>query len=725
MKKLDAKERGKMLTRGLSPCALNAIRHILLLAIACMPLAGLSQEGGHAGAAANSLSGDTAIARSFELDSVTVTAKHITHTTMGYKALIASEKMFESHTLLEAMTMLPGLFEREGKLKAYGKEVEAVYVNGKRLQLSSTQLTDYLNSMEAKNIASVEVENPNQDRKHIDGGGYVLKIRTRHLENGGMATVGLGGSVGNESQAEANPSANVFHTLGKLSYYVYARYTPYSHLERKKKTESDYLLTNAHRSERMTFSLKSRNATSYAAGIGYDFTANHSIAFNASGNYANRDVGNSSSNSLRGETAKETLGEVNTHYRENTNMASIDYKGTIGRTTLAAYAYAALQSKNDRNERLVTQADGNDETALAQHLKKQVTGFAASARWRMGKWQSLLFSMRHADWKNTTDAIGGQDYTLDQYRYKEHSWNGKVAYTQTIGKLTIKGGMEWSYTAMRAYYTKPLHDDYNFWLPTATLNYVFNEEKGNFLQLNYEKTYMLPSFQYQSPHATWWSEYEQTEGNPVAEPDVTHTLSLTTQFSGITLVGSYSYNKGLVRCYSAQAETGVILTSIDNGSVNHELNLRLALPTIKPCKGWMLSPEAFYIWNHQAYQQMKSCYSQTGIGLTSMNDLPWKVSMTLSGQFSTSQRSLFVKHGESADFSASFARSFLKSRLRLSFSANCSLPSKTILYDSSFTSVQEYVKPQVNLLLSLRYSVNWGERPKTVNQNQESNLLRL
>ena len=43
-----------------------------------------------------------------------------------------------------------------------------------------------------------------------------------------------------------------------------------------------------------------------------------------------------------------------------------------------------------------------------------------------------------------------------------------------------------------------------------------------------------------------------------------------------------------------------------------------------------------------------------------MNDLPWKVSMTLSGQFSTSQRSLFVKHGESADFSASFARSFLK-----------------------------------------------------------------
>ena len=122
---------------------MNAIRHILLLAIACMPLAGLSQEGGHAGAAANSLSVDTAIARSFELDSVTVTAKHITHTTKGYKALIASEKMFESHTLLEAMTMLPGLFEREGKLKAYGKEVEAVYVNGKRLQLSTSQSCDY------------------------------------------------------------------------------------------------------------------------------------------------------------------------------------------------------------------------------------------------------------------------------------------------------------------------------------------------------------------------------------------------------------------------------------------------------------------------------------------------------------------------------------------------------------------------------------------------------
>jgi len=656
-----------------------------------------------------------------DLQGVTITAKQIKPTTTGYKAMIASEKMFRSRNLFDAMLMLPGLFCEDERLKAYGKSITMIYVDGKRVSLDEKQLRDYLRSFSAKGVTSVELE------RRENNSSYILRVKTTNANGGGQATIGLDASAGNVSDFGLAPSLNLIRTIGKFSYQGFVRYTPSEFMSRDYSKETFYSSPLAYRNECGTFSLDSRNNTNYMFGMGYVFNADHSLSFNVSGRYNSRDVNYKTHNVLTLDEETVSDGKTNMHLRDNTFQTSLDYIGKVGDLGIKATMFGALQSFRNTNWREQTIEETTSDINVFQLKKNRVAGFQNNLSWYINKNQTLSFLTSYVRWNNSLgeeQLNSTADDASSLYRYHENNFNSRFSFTQRVGKFTLVGGLLWNWISTDFPELAVEKSYYSYFLPNVRVQYVLDAEKGQVIDLTYRKRLVLPPFEKQMPQTTWQSEYEKESGNPQIDPDVIHSLDLTAQVFGFTFTGGYLYDKGAVMIYKTE-ESGVTNLTFGNGDIKHELSLRIDAPTVKPCKGWMLSSAIGYKWSHESYEDLTNCWNRLTLNVSSMHELPLGFSLMMNAYFLTKDRSLRLLNANTFLGSASLSHSFLKSRLNMSLDVNYSSNGRTRTMGDTFYAISKYDRGILKVSLSGRYTLRWGKNVKHVRKNENSNLDRL
>jgi len=673
---------------------------------------------------------EDSIWKEFELEGVTIKAERIKHSAKGYVAMIASEPMFKSQNLFNAMLTLPGLelmrSKSGSKLTAYGGKINTVYVDDKRIALTGSKLISYLRSLPAKEIVSVELVNPNEgDEGDIDG--YTLYIKTVSGRGGGRAIIRLNGSDGNRQDFSVTPSITVLRTMDKFSYTANVSYTPRQHTSRNYTTATDYYETGYHRTENKLTNTNARNTFSFMAGLGYEFNKRHSLTLNISDYYDNRGFANTTDNKLtRSDEELTTSSVTGRDSYDNTFRASLFYNGKIGNVNLRSTLFGGLRSERMSNYQ-EKEADGS-HSAFNNFRKahNHSVGINNRAIWNINKNQRLTLAVSYTNWNNFVDTryqpVGSEATDL-HYKYKEKDFVTSAVFRQKLGNLTLTGAIGYAFVDTR-FPNSPENDNrFSTVLPRFIAKYNYNEEKGNYTEIDYHYSFMQPNFNNQVPDTLWRSEYDIFEGNPAVEMSRTHEVVMTNKIYGLTLKSRFSYTRG-PEYYSYALPNNVITSTQVNGYKSQYFSTYLYSPTIKPCKGWRMTVNTGFSWDRETFADAENCWSVWSINVTSMNDLPYDFSLLLNPGFRTPSRGIFNKRKNGFSFYASLSRAFMKSKLNTSLNFSYTPEKYSDEYSFNFFS-HETCPSSYSVSLNVSYTIGWGKKLRRVQDGDDSDLNRL
>jgi hypothetical protein len=138
--------------------------------------------------------------------------------------------MAEGSNALDVIGRSPGIYvDQEGNINLNGRTGATVMINDRPTYMSATDLANFLRSMPAENIKSIEVVNNPSSRFDAEGSAGVINIQLKKATvDGVFGNVQIGGQYNGQFAPNAGVTLNVkkgkLSTNGTLNYNEYANY---------------------------------------------------------------------------------------------------------------------------------------------------------------------------------------------------------------------------------------------------------------------------------------------------------------------------------------------------------------------------------------------------------------------------------------------------------------------------------------------------------------------
>jgi outer membrane receptor protein involved in Fe transport len=431
-----------------------------------------------------------------------------------------------------------------------GMPISRVMVNGKMLQLTGDNLTNYLTSLRSEDIKSIEIMAHPPAEYDAEGAGGLINIILKK-----NAQAGLNGSVyANYIQGKypgTSDGAQLNFKKGKVGLfadYSYYKEIGYEYLNQNRSMQPDGVYTPADSS-------KHHFGSNYVhAGITYDFTDKQYLALDYTGNFNSGNSNfyaisqityqNPDSNSLSyGITPDNWTGKYNNvglnyHLQTDTLGSTFtllsDYTHNYsGEINSVISTITTGETTTDTAYRNNTLAVSKIFTAEAKYLQKfnavHSLGFGGKISSTDINNQAFFQyqSPYGSDWLNANE----QNYIYD---YKEKIIAGYVNYQGKILKTDVQIGLRGENTN----YTGNLYDtgyakngrNYFGLFPSVFLKRNLDSAGKHSLSLNYSRRISRPGFWQLSPSVTYIDNYTIASGNPYLQPEYDNSYEISYSF---------------------------------------------------------------------------------------------------------------------------------------------------------------------------------------------------
>ena len=664
---------------------------------------------------------------SSELAGVVVRANRISYNTKGYKANLSNDPLFKSRSLAEAMQMLPGLYMKQGEFYAYGENVGSVFVNNKRIMFTGTALVNYLATLQAKNITSVEVLNSTADPLLADKMAFVVKITTSSINDGGNATLGASARVSNVNDFQASPTFNIQQRVGKWSMFLLPSYTPRSMLNRGSKGTITYQESGQMRKESQMTHLKFKPTMSFSGGLSYEFDKNNNLSLNLSGKHDKRLQTSSTHNEIyeNGSLANSSDGYVGEQRTVNQLEGMLSYYGELPVATLYGTLNYNFKEDEGQTHRDQTLVDGQtSEYRQDKNAYYHLFRVNLSAQWKLGDAHRITTSAKYVNWDNQNYYCQPllADANRYAYLYNESTFDGSLGYEYRKGVWDVNIGTNYMKSHM-----KPLVEqagevasykrNVNKFLPFATITYVFNEAKYETVMLQYERTYDYSVLTAMNPTTDWRSEYAYNKGNPNLRPGFTDELALQTRVGEFSFRAKFNNELGATMTYSLD-DADCEVSSYDNGMHIQSVLLYVGFPTIEFSETWRANYYCSYFWKKEHYGSQKQVAGQVAGGFDVMGTLPGNINLNCEATLNSPQRSFYTSLYALGGASVSLGKWFLKNRLRAGLSCSYSFLTHTTTKTSQYRSDFRFDRSVLSASLSVSYKFKWGNKRAWVKTNR-------
>ncbi|MDF2156545.1 TonB-dependent receptor [Algoriphagus sp. CAU 1675] len=224
--------------------------------------------------------------------------------------------MAEGSNTLDVIGRSPGVYvDQDGNINLNGRSGVTVMINDRQTYMSATDLANFLRSMPAENIKSIEVINNPSARFDAEGSAGVINIiLKKNTVDGVFGNVQLGGQYNGLFAPIGGVSLNVkkgkWTTNANLNYNEFAFYND---LDIYRNFTTEEALSNFNQTSRIKQRYKTPNFTGSA---NYEVNKNHNIGLNVQASRSD-DVNNSSS-----YTEITSGGTTEGSYIESANAAS-------------------------------------------------------------------------------------------------------------------------------------------------------------------------------------------------------------------------------------------------------------------------------------------------------------------------------------------------------------------------------------------------------------------
>ena len=499
------------------------------------------------------------------LKEVKVTANRVDYNMGGYEYKVGNIEALKNKDLTDVLKTAPGLMV-SNKITLYGNTIGNVYVDRRRVRMSEETLLSYLRSYKGGDIEKIEViSDPDISARHS---GTAIKITTKKQE-GGFLSASVR-SAANENKFVIGPNFNLNYRRGKFSFYTSGAYT---NMTKDIKEVTTYDWKSADRRTDDITTEKSRLPLSVNGtfGIGYDISKNDFLSAEVSFRELDReqkrkmitesagvDAGASSNGSYRdynSVTRTPTVSLMYVHTFKDASEFTVtgDYVGSYNRNDIVNGSLGVDGAKEDGK---ITITENNTST---------FAGYANYSK-RIKRKHNINVGMRYSYIMN--DAT---DNELS-FSYNEGLLRPFASYSVNFNKFGVRTGIEGNWANID-------NNNYVDLLPSASVNYYMNRNKGHILSLRYSMGIGRPSIASLNPNAVLSDkDIIVRVGNPDLKSYYNHNFSTYLDlFNNYRLSVGYGVANDAITSYMETDEKGTIYQKYTNNANSRDLIVTISV----------------------------------------------------------------------------------------------------------------------------------------------------
>ena len=458
----------------------------------------------------------------------------------------------------EILKRTPGVIVSQGELLVKNRPA-TVYINDRKVYLSTAELEQLLSGLSGENVKSVEVITTPPARYEAEGSGAILNIVMSK-----NPSIGYKGSVNATNTAAVLPK----YSLGTSQYYKTNNlnaFTSYNFNANNiyKNDESNVTYFDTDGSENSTWLGDfERDTKNYAHSLNtiLDFTLSEKSSLSLS---ANLNFTPKNDSDLRGQTdiysASGSLDSLFTTDSRLENEAknmlfNADFSTSLGENGAKLSAqvnYIRYDKDQDqdlnttyfygngdeiRNNIIMTKAMQNSDIYTGQ---VDITTNMGSLPVETGIKYAGITSNSALDFYNNTFALQ-VDELSDALDYDENIYAAYFSTSKDLGKWSLKAGLRGEYTDISGISAQNglVNDqDYFQLFPTFYAMRSLGEESS--ISLEYNRRIERPRFQSLNPFQYYINENNVKEGNPALVPGIANKVLFNYSYKGALFFDLY------------------------------------------------------------------------------------------------------------------------------------------------------------------------------------------
>ncbi|MBD0402555.1 outer membrane beta-barrel protein [Flammeovirga sp. EKP202] len=488
--------------------------------------------------------------------------------------------------LVEALRQAPRLNVSPNSIEIFGKGQVNALINGKPINLSGEELIQFLETINADDIKSIEVITTPPSKYEAGGAGGLINIIYKEgRRNAWSNSVGLYYLQGIHSRQVFSNSFN----YSKNKFNASVNFSKVAGLLGMIET-SDIYFPDSERAYEATTAMD-RNAYSGRVQLGYEISDRNSVQIQYLGSYRTPDINGQDVGEIFYPQEKYMMysNGNNEEVRQNHSFNfSYVHKFKDPQKQLSV-DLDYLNYDQYQNRYLGSYTIGSDDDTLSTnetnsygdqqidnyHVKVDMVHPTSWAKISYGAKASFSIANTFFDEQIRTNRR--LDIEQDQrYSYSEHIQALYIDATKSLTeKVNFKLGFRLENTLTESKATETIHNDYLKLFPVLYLSYAINKE--NFMSLSYNKRIGRPSFWELKPFRWYINPNFYSEGNPFLRPVYYDSYNLTYSFRNkLTANIDFVYAQDQYNVINIlDAETEEQIVTRDNISNNYTTSLNV------------------------------------------------------------------------------------------------------------------------------------------------------
>ncbi len=621
---------------------------------------------------------------------------------------------------LDVLKSSPGVtVDKDGNVKLNGRTV-AIWIDGRPSAMSGKDLEVYLKGSPGNTIEKVELMSSPSAKYDAEGSGGIINIKTRKgFMQGLSGSVSLNGSINPVPKSDlrkvnlsSDLSASVMYKTDKtLTSFSYSPRignmtgeaienkffgTDYSALQYSRNLMD--IMSNGH-------NVRLQNDWNITPKDVFGVIANASVSSSVtdcgSGNVIrNYEAWGTPSQKLYSEMLSDNTSDE----KRNFVYANLNYTHTFDESRSAEITVNADYSRNAGREatgqlNTMTVGDPSGKYGFVENTHRVLDLVSVKADYSTNLWKATgrveagvkgALSMTDNRFAHNDYDVSAEPWQLaelpssrNDFKYSEQVYAAYVNVAKRFGTqwnaqagirgegTVAKGRWQNSSYARNAYFDVFPNVSFS-WLPSQKF----------ILSANYSYRISRPKYWQLNPFVSYINATTYTQGKADLAPAYSHNVSLTAvMFSRLSVNAGY----GSIRNYNDiqvphfDMENGIMGHIYENAGVQQNAYVSVSLSELPLTKWWNLTLQGTYSYEHfRAYPGL-----ETGLGDGYVNEghaffcygsttffLPANFKTGLSGLYCTPQLAGFYDVDGMWTVNFNFSKSFLDSRLVLSFYVN-------------------------------------------------------
>jgi hypothetical protein len=452
-------------------------------------------------------------------------------------------------SVIELLTRAPGVsIDQNDQISLNGKAGVALMIDGKLTYLPATELAAMLRSMNANNVASVEIiSNPTSRYDAAGNSGIInIKLKKNTWEGfNGAATAGTGyGTYG-----KANASFNLNYHTGKWNHFVNYGYTFNRRFAVVEINRNSIRNGQPVYFQQYSDRLQELSASTWQAGTEWQWNAKNSLAITTSGSYNERMTDSQTFtgiySSLENDPDSTLTMSSDQGYRWHTVTGTLGYKHLFTKqghelTVDMDYSNHGFALNDDI---LVSEFDRDNSVknkySVLTHQPSSFTIYAARADYTqpLNKQSSLEVGVKYSNVTTTSNVVYANNqsgyYQPDLVRSSDFKYIEQISAAYGSLKTVLAGfrtqvGIRGEQTHYEGYSEKTSSSiERNYFRFFPNLNISRDLTKNYRLGFSYSHRIDRPAYNDLYPFVYFLDPFTGQQGNPLLLPQLTHSLQLS------------------------------------------------------------------------------------------------------------------------------------------------------------------------------------------------------